>query len=148
MKIYGVDISDDMLSEAKKIVNNSSVEFIKGDAESLPFKDGEIDNVICVRLMNWVPIDILESFLKEFRRVSRSKIVVQVNVRTKRGLPRRAIMSLWNNPLNLAKSLYKALSRKKKKGTRKTKKRYHIHDEKDIFSLFERHGLEVQESTL
>ncbi|MGM0597943.1 MAG: ubiquinone/menaquinone biosynthesis methyltransferase [Myxococcota bacterium] len=68
-QVYGIDFTEAMLDQAIK--KNSTVNFIKGRAENLPFDDGEIDLItvsFAVRNLNQEP-EKLKKTLMEFYRV-------------------------------------------------------------------------------
>ena len=81
LRVTGVDISKDMLEEAKRNLegNISNFELRVAPAEKLPFADGSFDYLICNRFIKWLPSerDIL-SVAAEFRRVCRKEMFIQV----------------------------------------------------------------------
>ncbi len=87
-KIIGLDLSDGMLSVAKKKVDNSpleqKVEFIKGDSEALPFEDNSFDAItVSFGIRNF---ENLEKGLSEILRVLKPKglfIILETSVPTK-----------------------------------------------------------------
>lgn len=68
-KIWGVDISKKLLTEAKK--NNPRTKFFKGSAESLPFRDNTFDVVLVDSVFHHI-MDYKKS-LKEIKRVLKPK---------------------------------------------------------------------------
>jgi len=68
-KIYGIDISSNMIAECKKLMNhtNKNVHFLVMDAENLEFEDESFDKVICGFGLFFLP-DI-EKGLNEIKRV-------------------------------------------------------------------------------
>lgn len=81
--VYGIDISRDMLQEARARVlaldsnyNRDDVYLVMGEAEHIPMRDNSIDYVVCIRLLNWVTKPIFKDIIKEFLRVARKGIIV------------------------------------------------------------------------
>tara|TARA_B100000809_G_scaffold266476_1_gene329401 strand:- start:6675 stop:7412 length:738 start_codon:yes stop_codon:yes gene_type:complete len=87
-KIVGLDLSEGMLSVArKKVANtvlNDNVEFIKGDSEALPFKDNIFDAItVSFGIRNF---ENLEKGLSEILRVLKPNglfIILETSVPTK-----------------------------------------------------------------
>ncbi|MFK5982558.1 MAG: bifunctional demethylmenaquinone methyltransferase/2-methoxy-6-polyprenyl-1,4-benzoquinol methylase UbiE [Flavobacteriaceae bacterium] len=87
-KIIGLDISEGMLSVARKKVAGtdleSKVEFIKGDSEALPFEDNSFDAIsVSFGIRNF---ENLEKGLSEILRVLKPKglfIILETSVPTK-----------------------------------------------------------------
>ena len=80
--VYGMDISKDMLLESKESYKDMDniKDFIEGNAEDIPLPDDSVDYVVCLRLLNLVPLQVVENIIKEFNRVSRKGIIVEVRV--------------------------------------------------------------------
>jgi ubiquinone/menaquinone biosynthesis C-methylase UbiE len=81
--VYGIDISWDMLQEARERVlalgsnhNRDDVYLMIGEAEHIPMRDRSIDYVVCIRLLNWVTKPIFKDIIKEFHRVARKGIII------------------------------------------------------------------------
>ncbi|MEH7417631.1 methyltransferase domain-containing protein [Neobacillus drentensis] len=69
-KVTAVDLTQEMLTAAEKFVKgngNQNVEFIKGDAENLPFSNGTFDVVTCRIAPHHFPN--INEFIKEVFRV-------------------------------------------------------------------------------
>ena len=71
-KVYGVDISTDMLEETNKAIKgiNANVDLIEGNIEKIPLPDSSVDYVVCMRLFNLVPMSTVEIGLKEFSLIT------------------------------------------------------------------------------
>lgn len=67
VKLYGIDISQEMLKIAKKKDKLSKIKYICCDAESLPFKDNTFDVLITNESFHHYPNP--QKALKEFKRV-------------------------------------------------------------------------------
>jgi|SRR3989344_1825978 len=63
--IFGLDISENMIKETKKAVQNGN--FIVGDAENLPYENNFFDKVIISEVLYYLPE--LEKAIKETYRV-------------------------------------------------------------------------------
>jgi SAM-dependent methyltransferase len=80
-RVYGVDISADMLTEARALSATSPrLTLVRGEVERLPLRDGAVDWVVCVRFLNWVPAAHLEGVVRELLRVARRGAVLHVRV--------------------------------------------------------------------
>lgn len=87
-KIVGLDLSEGMLSVARKKIENSSfsarLEFVKGDSEALPFNDNSFDAItVSFGVRNF---ETLEKGLAEIYRVLSPKgkfVILETSVPTK-----------------------------------------------------------------
>lgn len=74
--IVGLDISEPMLQQGRERAHSAGVadglEFLRGDAERLPFPDNRFDAVLAMRFFHIA--DTPETFLTEMRRVSREQV--------------------------------------------------------------------------
>jgi len=74
--IVGLDISEPMLQQGRERARSAGVldqlEFLRGDAERLPFPDDRFDAVLAMRFFHIT--DTPETFLTEMRRVSREQV--------------------------------------------------------------------------
>lgn len=79
-KVVGVDISPDMLDEARSMANETglSVRLLGGSVLALPLVDNACDAVVCVRLLNWLTAKDVEIALAEISRVARKEIIISV----------------------------------------------------------------------
>ena len=86
--VYGLDVSRDMLAQARAQagIHDAKLTPALGEAESLPLLDRSVDYVLCVRLLNWVPLPVLANMLSEFDRVSRNGVLIHVRSRNALGL--------------------------------------------------------------
>lgn len=137
----GVDISEDMLAEARKNANRLKfeMEFILGDALDLPQDESECDYIICARLLNWVPFDILESMLKEFIRVSKKGMILQIRVGTpltSKEYFGNLAYRLTNKPLTVLKPTLRRLFMGKPVD-------FYIHDNDAVEELFLKYGQKI-----
>lgn len=158
VEVYGLDISPDMLEVAREQLGPlaSDVHLVQGDAGNLPFECNSLDYLVCIRLLNWVPIESIDRFFREFTRVACSKLVIGVRTRSSVGIYERARKSLRSRPFHFtiqsAKSFMKLLWRRLTARKRETKSKadsrtFFIHKKSTILQLFRRHGLGVIELT-
>jgi ubiquinone/menaquinone biosynthesis C-methylase UbiE len=74
--IVGLDISEPMLQQGRQRARSAGVadrlEFLRGDAERLPFPDDRFDAVLAMRFFHIA--DTPETFLTEMGRVSRQQV--------------------------------------------------------------------------
>lgn len=73
LKAVGLDISPDMIKEAKK--RYPDLETTVGSIFSLPFPDQSFDGVVCIRLLDWLYPNEMALAVAELRRVARVVIV-------------------------------------------------------------------------
>ena len=120
--LVGIDKSEELLREAKKIFQDNSIEeisLIRGNAFQLPFKPETFDRVVCVNtLLNLASLDIIETLLVELMRICKPTGRVLIEIRNQ------------SNPYIRLK--YWMHSRKQKFPVRA----YRI---EDISNIFERH---------
>lgn len=156
--ILGVDISRDMLLETRSRAEGPEgvTQLLVGDAETLPLRDGSLDYVVCMRLLNWVSLDILRQLTAEFLRVSRRGLILEIRV--SRPIDLRGLSSVtellllrvrsWGERLfgrarQIARPLAHGLLRLRANGATMamTQLGYTIHSEADVEALFEELGL-------
>ena len=78
--ITGVDISPDMLTQAKIAAKaiGVPVQFVQADVRSVPFEQDSFDLVVCIRFLNLLDERGLELVLSELARLSRHRLLVGV----------------------------------------------------------------------
>lgn len=85
--LIGVDRSDELLKEAKRIFQDNTiggVELLRCNAFQLPFKSSAFDRVVCVNtLLNLPSLDAIETLILELMRVCKAggKLVTDVRNR-------------------------------------------------------------------
>ncbi len=85
--LIGVDRSDELLKEAKRIFQDNSmngVRLIRCNAFQLPFKSSVFDRVVCINtLLNLPSLDAIETLLLELMRVCKvgGKLLVDIRNR-------------------------------------------------------------------
>lgn len=100
-KAVGFDISQKAIKEAKKNLRMAGLKkrgtFVRGDSdESLPFKNGQFDSVLCIAVLEHVFDPIF--LIKEINRILRKGGVVVVEVPNLAFLPRRLTLLLGDRP--------------------------------------------------
>jgi ubiquinone/menaquinone biosynthesis C-methylase UbiE len=75
-QVIGLDISCDMLDQARAKFSDPRLSFVHGDTVHIPLENKSVDYVICIRLLNWVMESTMEKIVAEFRRVARREIVI------------------------------------------------------------------------
>lgn len=74
LDVTGVDLSPEMLEQAKKKIDNSlKLRFLHADATKLPFKNDEFDAASISLGLHDMPIGIGEQVLQEMKRVVRKR---------------------------------------------------------------------------
>lgn len=74
--VTGIDISPDMLRLQNSRHTRSGTLLVRGDCETLPFKDNSFDYVVSFRFMGHVPPPVRIGVLQEFKRIARKGLVV------------------------------------------------------------------------
>lgn len=72
-RICGVDISEEMLAKARN--KSRHIEWILGDARSLPFQDNQFDGATCTLATHHIK-DIEKSFQEVFRVLKKGRFVI------------------------------------------------------------------------
>jgi ubiquinone/menaquinone biosynthesis C-methylase UbiE len=154
--VYGIDISNDMLSQARGIHHgmNNIKGLMQGDAEAIPLPDESIDYVICLRLLNLVPLAVLKNIIEEFKRVSRKGIIIQVRVTEKAGRLRMIQKMLTDPRTHLNRLIYSFYAWSKTTLTGKNNKKkpvsssgdYFIHNSEDVSRILLQKGLIIQKT--
>ncbi len=110
LKVYAFDVSADMVTEIHRRhpAASSEVHVAVGDAEKLALPDDAVDYVLSWRFFHLIPAPVVTRVLREFHRVCRGTVVVQVFAvrpsfwgRVVGGLRRRLG---WGDPGSNAKS--------------------------------------------
>jgi hypothetical protein len=81
LDVYAQDISADMLAEIRRqhpAIDATKLCISPGDAEHLDLADEAVDYVLSWRFLHLVPMPVVNDVIREFRRVCRGQIVVQV----------------------------------------------------------------------
>jgi ubiquinone/menaquinone biosynthesis C-methylase UbiE len=79
-KTHGVDISADMLAQARANAERigARVRLIESDILSLPYDDESFDVVTCIRFLNLIDLEAVGLVLHELTRVSGDKMMIGV----------------------------------------------------------------------
>lgn len=147
LRVKAWDISEDMLAEIRRRWPDAmkhEIDVRAADAERLPLEDSAVDHVLSWRFFHLVPPAVIDGVLREFRRVARVSIVVQVfavrPVGTRDGLRQKlkARLRPWWRRVRGAKP------------AAGTEAWAHIasysHREEDLLAAFDRAGLAVAET--
>jgi ubiquinone/menaquinone biosynthesis C-methylase UbiE len=73
-EITGVDISSDMIAEAKK--KGVPCNYMLGNVQTLPLGDDSFDTTVCFRLVTWMNRNDLFQVAGELLRVTKNRIIV------------------------------------------------------------------------
>ncbi len=85
--LIGIDRSDELLKEAKRIFRDNAIEgvnLMQGNAFQLPFKSKTFDRVVCVNtLLNLPSLDAIETLILELMRVCKvgGKLLIDIRNR-------------------------------------------------------------------
>jgi ubiquinone/menaquinone biosynthesis C-methylase UbiE len=143
MKVIGIDISDDMLSEARnKFRDNENIKLEQGEVRFLPLNDASVDHVVCWRLVHLLNSNDLDKMISEFNRVCHKEIIIQIY----------ESLDTLEQPLFLRKlkSIY-SMARttfidKKKDRASWSKIKNFVHDDVEMNSLFKKHNLTLKKT--
>ncbi len=135
MSVYGIDISEDMLAAAKKVLGNKYYQcnLKVGNAVSIPYENDLFDLVVSCRFFTLIPLDMSKKVLSEMSRVTKSFLIL--NIRVGRG-----ILPILNRKIDKIICLLFGTP-----GWQKSKKIDGFIDEKYLYEIFEELGLNVQE---
>lgn len=139
----GLDISEDMVAEARRRYGHlgESIQLAVGDAEHLALTDQSVDCVICWRFFHLIPRPVIERVLREFRRVCRGPILVQVLQVKPVDRPDR----WWERVKDILRPWYRRL-RARREGTPWAHITSYPHAERELLAAFGAANLSVQES--
>lgn len=136
----GVDISADMLEQAKQILGDqfARCDVRIGDAEALPLETQSVDYLVCNRFIKWLPnLEVIEKVIGEFARVARKRMIIQAKTSLEseplRIRLRERVRKLW-------RSIKTRAGREAHPGAWRGTRRYR---DADLCALFERSGLVV-----
>ena len=76
LEVVGLDISDEILAEARHTVGSCAIQLVKGDARRLPFDDRTFDVVLCSLALHHLDSIGACSALREMWRVARRAVIV------------------------------------------------------------------------
>lgn len=94
LKVIGVDVSGDMLAEARRRVVEETLAFDDirleiGNVTDLDLDTAHVDVAICIRLLNLIGMATMQSALVELRRVSSGQVIVGIRTHGMAGAARR-----------------------------------------------------------
>jgi ubiquinone/menaquinone biosynthesis C-methylase UbiE len=77
-KVWGVDISKEMLKVAKEKLSRfgKTANFRQAEAERLPFVGKFFDSATCIKLLGHIPSETRVKILKEIKRVTKGPFIV------------------------------------------------------------------------
>jgi ubiquinone/menaquinone biosynthesis C-methylase UbiE len=78
----GIDFSEDMLDICRRrIGENPKARLLQGDARLLPLNNKEVDNLLSVKFIKWLPTnEMVVDCLREFRRVCKGRVLLNIKV--------------------------------------------------------------------
>jgi ubiquinone/menaquinone biosynthesis C-methylase UbiE len=78
----GIDFSEDMLDICRRrIGENPNARLLQGDARSIPLKDKEVDNLLCIKFIKWLLTnEMVVDCLREFRRVCKGRVLLNIKI--------------------------------------------------------------------
>jgi ubiquinone/menaquinone biosynthesis C-methylase UbiE len=86
LNIFGIDISEAMLAEARNKTSSDDVNLEIGDVNSLRFCDRTFDYIICWRLLHLFPNESLKNIITELSRVASDTLYIQAYVKDRSNL--------------------------------------------------------------
>ncbi|MCW5800879.1 MAG: class I SAM-dependent methyltransferase [Deltaproteobacteria bacterium] len=139
LRAVGLDISDDMLAEARKVASalGGEVELRRGDIRAIDAGDRAFDTVLCVRFLNWIGIADVRVVVRELARVARRDLVLAIRHYT----PVSEVALSRHDVVRFARQLVWRARR------RIRKRRLVMHEKRDIDQLFRDLELDVLSAT-
>jgi Methyltransferase domain len=136
MSVTGVDVSPDMLREARTEMHQHGmlVDLRQADIRALPVGNRSFDLAVCIRFLNWIDINGVGLALAELARVSRGEIIVGLRHFT----PLRELRGLARFGRQL---VLRARKRRDRDGLV-------FHEKEQLHRAFRRNGLEIAEKIL
>ena len=96
VQIVAADISREMLAFAGEEYDPAQLlRVLQCDAGALPFRDGSVDVVVCLRLFHRLPPEARRTVLREFRRVARGQLLVSYSYVSAVQRIRRIVRTLY-----------------------------------------------------
>ena len=153
--IFGIDISRDMLDETRnnslKFGINKKIKLKQGNAENIVLKDNTVDFVICLRLLNLVPLSVLKNIIKEFSRVSKNGLILHVRMyeqTTKLDLFSKMLLDLRTHINTLVHYIFKKIFSNKNdyhnfKEKQISQNGYFLHSFDDIYKTIKENKLYI-----
>ncbi|MBA2543844.1 MAG: class I SAM-dependent methyltransferase [Deltaproteobacteria bacterium] len=110
-RVVGLDISTDMLREARHANVQVPLSPIRGDVTAIPLRSGAVDYVVSTRLMNWLPEVALFGAVEEMARVASKGVILGIREidRLELGQVREAVTELVRAPRKSLKRLLRPL---------------------------------------
>ena len=141
-EVTGVDISNDMLSEAADRASElgMEVELVQDSLERLNFEDDSFDTVLCIRILNWIDFQTLNRIFSEISRITIRNVVVGVRVSEREY--NGSISSMLQFAGFWAMAGYRAIKARLRPGQLK------IHRESRVLDLFGTYNLTVKSKIL
>jgi len=94
--IVAADVSRAMLAFAGEEYDPAQLlRVLQCDARALPFKDGSVDVIVCLRLFQRLPPEARRTILGEFRRVTRGQLLVSYSYASGVQWIRRTVRNLY-----------------------------------------------------
>ncbi|OGD89218.1 hypothetical protein A3D81_00530 [Candidatus Curtissbacteria bacterium RIFCSPHIGHO2_02_FULL_40_17] len=78
-KVTGLDISEELLSVAKKHISDKKVSFKKGSAIKLPFNDRSFDTIVAIEVLEHIPPATETVMFREINRVLKKNGVLYLS---------------------------------------------------------------------
>lgn len=85
MDVYGIDISDEMLSIARRELGETAdrCHIQVGSADGIPFPDSHFDLIVSCRFFTLISLPMAKRVLGEFRRVGKGRVLINFRVKKK-----------------------------------------------------------------
>lgn len=82
LRSVGLDISSDMLAMHRRAAPEEPdrIRLLQADLERLPLGDSSVDYVVAMRFFNLVPLGVAQRVLREFSRVARSGVIIEIRL--------------------------------------------------------------------
>lgn len=79
-QVIGLDVSSDMLAQARRRIMSSRVSVGPGDIFAIDLPDEAVDVAVCIRIFNLIDASDMKAALHEVQRVTRDQIILNLRV--------------------------------------------------------------------
>ncbi len=80
LKVIAMDISEDMLAEAREKGSYKDIDIRSGDIFTIDLPDGAVEYAFAIRIMNKIGVEDVPAALSELQRVTQKQIVFNLRV--------------------------------------------------------------------
>jgi ubiquinone/menaquinone biosynthesis C-methylase UbiE len=78
--VIGLELSEDLIKIAKQKLNANNIQFIRADATAIPLREGSVDKVTALEVLEHLPLESQQRLGREIDRVLKRKGALIVTV--------------------------------------------------------------------